>query len=516
MRFVRPFSALRRHPRLKSGLAATLVASSLISPLSWGKNAQAQTASQTISQYCQLSAEAIAQKDSLRAEALAGDRNAQNRYRAILTEHADLIRRCRQENWPQNQAIWLRLYPCDLREGVLEALMDRIVSRGYNQVYVEVFYNGQVLLPASENRTPWPSVVRNPGHEQADLLEQAISKGRERGLKVYAWMFSLNYGYSYTQRPDRQQALARNGQGQNSLNARTTAGLSTDLSGTGSEEAFVDPYSLQAKQDYYGLLQAILQRRPDGVLFDYIRYPRGTGSASVAGRVQDLWIYGPSAQQAFLNRATNQSGQELIRRFFSRGYITAGDIAAVKALYPTEGEPMWQGRTPSVSFASTPAPQLQAVLQWELWQLSVAHAVQGVLDFLAMAALPVQRQGIPAGAVFFPDGNQSVGQSGYDSRLQPWDRFSNSLEWHPMVYGTCGNTSCIVSQVLRVVSQAQPGTKVQPVLAGTWGQSVSNRPSLEAQMQAIRQVAPQINSVSHFAYSWQDPQSDRERKFCQL
>jgi hypothetical protein len=35
-------------------------------------------------------------------------------------------------------------------------------------------------------------------------------------------------------------------------------------------------------------------------------------------------------------------------------------------------------------------------------------------------------------------------------------------------------------------------------------------------MQALRQIAPQINSVSHFAYSWQDPIFDRDRKFCQL
>ena len=119
-----------------------------------------------------------------------------------------------------------------------------------------------------------------------------------------------------------------------------------------------------------------------------------------------------------------------------------------------------------------------------------------------------------AGAVFFPDGNQSVGQQGYDSRLQPWDRFPTTLEWHPMSYATCGNVSCIAALVQRVVSQAPAGTQVIPVIAGVWGQSISNRPSLEAQMQAIRQVAPQIRGVSHFAYSWQEPQFDSDRKSC--
>ena len=85
-----------------------------------------------------------------------------------------------------------------------------------------------------------------------------------------------------------------------------------------------------------------------------------------------------------------------------------------------------------------------------------------------------------------------------------------------MSYANCGNASCIAAQVQRVVSQGPKGTQVMPVIAGVWGQSISNRPSLEAQMQAIRQVAPQVSGVSHFAFSWQEPQLDKVRKFCQI
>ncbi|HEY9807343.1 MAG TPA: hypothetical protein V6D04_12290, partial [Candidatus Obscuribacterales bacterium] len=103
-------------------------------------------------------------------------------------------------------------------------------------------------------------------------------------------------------------------------------------------------------------------------------------------------------------------------------------------------------------------------------------------------------------------------------RLQPWERFPTSIEWHPMAYGVCGSSdsSCIVSLVRRVVSMAPPGAQIAPAIAGAWGQSLGNRPPLELQMQAIHQAAPQINSISHFAYSWQEPQSDRERKTCRL
>ena len=78
---------------------------------------------------------------------------------------------------PQVQAIWLRLYPCDARPGAIEQIMDHIVNKGYNQVYVETFYDGQVLLPSSNNPTVWPSVVRHTGKEKVDLLTQAIEKG---------------------------------------------------------------------------------------------------------------------------------------------------------------------------------------------------------------------------------------------------------------------------------------------------------------------------------------------------
>lgn len=482
---------------------------SLLSPLLESAVATAQT-----NAYCQLAADVATQKEQLRQAALQGDRAANDRYKTMLGQHAQLVQQCRNQHWLRNQAIWLRLYPCDARPGALEALLDDIVNRGYNQVYVEVFYNGQVLLPAAENNTPWQSVLRTPGYERRDLLAEAIAKGHERGLKVYAWLFTLNFGYTYAQRPDAQSVLARNGYGQNSLTFRSALGMNTG--GLGVDEVFVDPYNTQAKSEYYYMVEAIARRRPDGMLFDYIRYPRGEGGASVASRVQDLWVYGSASQQALYGRALNRSGQDLIRRYLSQGHITANDVVAIANLYPDEPEPLWQGRVSSGAIASFDPAQIQSLLQTQLWQLSVAHATQGILDFLSLAVYPAQQQGITAGAVFFPEGNQTVGSGGYDSRLQPWDRFPTNIEWHPMSYGTCGNTSCITAQVQRVLSMAPAGTRVQPVLAGTWGQPISNRPSLEAQMQAIRQIAPQINSISHFAYSWQNPQSDRERKFCQL
>lgn len=492
-----------------AGLLLVILFSGLLHPSLGLSPVQANT-----TPYCHLPSDEISQKETLRQKAISGDAQAANQYANVLKQHGDWMSRCRQQTWPQRQAIWVRLYPCDANPGVLDALLDRIVNRGYSHVYVETFYNGQVLLPASQNSTAWPAVLRTPGQENRDLLAEVIEKGHQRGLKVYAWMFTMNFGYSYTQQPSRQQALARNGSGLDTMSVAREAGLS-QLGDINSDEAFIDPYNNQAQIDYYRLVQTVLERNPDGILFDYIRYARGQGSASLASRVQDLWIYSPASQQALYNRASNQKGRDLIQRFVSQGYITAGDIEAVDELYPQEGPPLWEGRTPSPPMdPPLTAAERQPRLQTELWYLAVAHAYQGVLDFINMAALPARDRGIPAGAVFFPGGNRRIGE-GFDSRLQPWNRFSETLEWHPMVYGICGHTGCITDEVQEVVSQAPAGATIHPVIAGNWGSAFNGRPALEAQMQAIRQTTPQLKGVSHFAYSWQDPEFDRVRKFCQ-
>lgn len=533
----------QKRRRFLSAVLTSSFVSQLIWPFIENKPAIAQT-----SAYCQLAKEQVNQKEDLRRAALSGKPESQQAYFAVLNKHAREIAECRQKNWPQIQAVWLRLYPCDVRAGELDRVLDKVVNQGYNQVYIETFYDGQVLLPAADNPTAWPSVLRNKGYEKYDLLEKAIAKGKQRGLKVYAWLFSMNFGYTYAQRADRQQTLAKNGQNRTSLTVVQDAGINEDFGEVPGNQAFIDPYSPQARQDYSLLVNQVVKRRPQGMLFDYIRYLRGAGPASVATKVQDLWIYGPASQQALLQRASNQQGRDLIQRYLTKGFVNATDVQAVVKQYPSEQEPLWQGRTPRPipiatpvsirqnSTATTPAknpptgrqnpatptpkptPPLPdtGIIQKDLWQLSVAHAAQGILDFFGMAIQPAQRVGIPVGAVFFPNGNNTINQGGFDSRLQPWDRFPPAVEFHAMSYGNCGDVSCIVPQVQRTVSLAPWGAKIIPAIAGDWGKPLKNRPSLEVQMRAIRSAVPQINAVSHFSFGWQEPEDERARQTCRL
>ncbi|MGB2927064.1 MAG: family 10 glycosylhydrolase [Limnothrix sp.] len=472
-----------------------------LSPLAiWSSPAQAQT-----NQYCRLNEQAVAEKDQLRDKAFDGDAAAKKEYDALLSTHGNQLNRCRSQNWPQHQAIWLRVYPCDTRAGVIDKVLDDIVDKGYDKLYLEVFYDSQALLPANDNKTAWRSVLRDKGMEDRDFMAEVIKKGHARGLKVYAWMFGLNFGYSYANRGDRQNVMARNGFGQSSL----------DFVKDGAQ-AFADPYHPTAQEDYYELVQQILKRKPDGILFDYIRYPRGTGTQSVVASVNDLWIYSPASVQALYSRAQNQQGLVLIEKYLRNRKITVSDVAAVMSQYPNEDVPRWQGRNASSNEKNLSATQLHQRLENDLWSLTVGHAAQGVVDFVRLIGQPAEKQGIPAGAVFFPGANQVVGQRGFDSRLQPWDRFPASMEWHSMAYGVCGSPKCIVNEIARVFRFAPSGTEIIPAIAGNWDKNIGNRPSLKDQMAAIKTNFPQIKSVSHFAYSWQEPESDNNRKFCRV
>jgi Glycosyl hydrolase-like 10 len=475
------------------------------------------TAQAQFAPYCQQSLDNISRKEALRTDAIKGNQDAEKTYQAMVLEQAKQLQLCRQQNQFRTQGIWLRLYECDTKPGRIEEVLDRIVDRGYNEVFVETFFNGMVLLPKADNSTAWDSVLLAKGQENRDLLAEIIRKGHERGLKINSWMFSLNFGYSYASRREKQSTLIRNGRGQTSIQTETSPGLSTELGSINPNEAFVDPYHPTARRDYLKMVQEVLKRKPDGMFFDYIRYPRLVGKHAIANEVSDLWVYGEASRSAMLSRANNEKGRELIRRYLDNHQITAEDVVDVDRRYPQEiaQPPLWQGRNPLPNENQLSPNDRRSRLADELWRFAVAHTYQGVVDFLALVSAPGQQNGITTGAVFFSDGNQTVG-NGFDSRLQPWDRFPTNLEFHPMAYGNCGRADCIVNQVNRVLRMLPAGVKVKPVLAGIWQESVSNRPPLEVQMQAIKQAAPQITEMSHFAFSWQEPLSDRDRKFCRI
>jgi len=494
---------------------------------------------------CQVNPTEATEKETLRQAVLQGDSSAIAPYQAIVRRHAQEQANCRQASWPKERAIWLNLYPCDVEFGQIDEIFDQIANAGYSQVYLTTLGNGQILLPQSDNPTPWPSLVRSSAYKDVDMLANAMTAGRARGMTVKAWMFAINVGYAYGDRADRQEALGKNGLGETSRDRLNSVSSSAD-------GVFIDPYSPIAQQDYQTALREILQRDPDGVVLDYVRYPRLTGTESIADNVRDLWVYGTASRSILLDRALNPVGRDLLEQYLTAGRLTDQQITQTRQRY-NNAEPRWQGTdryqtaqttqtspsnpTDPASQIANPstnsgtnssgssrggnsvtsaAPSLTAsVVNAQLWHLSVAHAAQGIVDFVAKAAATVEASGKPVGAAFFPNGNIILG-NGFDSRLQPWDQFPRSITWHPMMYDACSRTDCIVDDFDRLAQFADDQTEIIPAIAGVWGETFLAHPPLEAQMAAIRQANPAIDAISHFSFGWQNPEFDNQRKFCRL
>ena len=466
---------------------------------------------------CDVSATEILRKHELRKSALVitpNDPKAKSQYGAIVQKHKSELQACRDRLAPQTQATWIRLYPNDAKAGVLEDVFDKMANRGYNQVFIETFYDGRVLLPVADNPTPWRSVLEESvksGEVSADydLWKQAIAIGKERGLKVYGWSFAMNFGYGYSEIKGRSVALALNGNGNNSI-ANTNFDRQLVANGRAfyedayeEDHLFADPYSAIAKADLTSVVKALMQRHPDGMVFDYVRYPTNSTGALI-DNVKQLWIHGKSSRSALLNSIDNKNVRELMALYLQNGDLTSDDVIQTeKRLADTSKVKPTNIKNPK---------ETAAIAEGLLWNIATNHAYQGVINFVTAVSAPLKQNNMAIGTVFFPNGNRA--ESGkFEARMQPWDRFPIYMERHPMTYALCNDGSCVAEQVAEVVNQSSPETLVCPVLAGTWGQGFDGHPSFEKQMQAIRAREPKINCFSHFVYSWMEPESDRLRKF---
>ena len=477
---------------------------------------------------CSVTAEERLEKSVLR-QASVDDAEAAMAYREKVRTHAAQLKTCRETTWPEIQAVWLRLYPHDAQPGVLEDVLDRIANRGYNQVYVEVFYEGRVMLPVADNPTVWRSILHESvqaGEVSADfdLWAETVRLSQERGLEVHGWMFALNFGWAYGELTDRQATLARNGLGETSIaNATWDAEKVADGRAfyedpSEREHLFVDPFSDVARADYAVALEELLDRKPDGMLFDYIRYPTVYLEDTLISQPQQLWIYSDASRQALLESLSSNR-----ERVLMQAYLASGDLSADRILTSLQNDPnsllpfeskegAEEMETVDLSRLKSEGVAEETLEQYRqyFWEIATNHAYRGVIEFAEFAATPVRDRDLSVATVFFPQGN--LAQDGaFDARMQPWDRFPQDLQRHPMTYAICPDGACVVQQVEDVVRQSS-NSPVCPILAGTWGQPFSDHLALENQMTLLEDRFPHLECVSHFVYAWMEPESDRSRK----
>jgi uncharacterized lipoprotein YddW (UPF0748 family) len=92
-----------------------------------------------------------------------------------------------------------------------------------------------------------------------DLLKLAIAKGQERGIKVHAWVFTINVGTGYGKSIDRsglskltvarQTAIARNANGDSTISIVENLGKNIAGEVPTKDQLFVDPYNYQAQSE---------------------------------------------------------------------------------------------------------------------------------------------------------------------------------------------------------------------------------------------------------------------------
>jgi len=98
--------------------------------------------------------------------------------------------------------------------------------------------------------------------------------------------------FSYALRPDRQSVVLAMAEESSMWSITTVKSLSIPIT--------------RKRNETTQLITEVI-RRPDGVLFDYVRIPRFR-KRSVVNKVQDLWIYSNAAKQAFINVRSTTKG----------------------------------------------------------------------------------------------------------------------------------------------------------------------------------------------------------------
>ncbi|MGQ9838549.1 MAG: hypothetical protein ACUVRV_11470 [Cyanobacteriota bacterium] len=188
----------------------------------------------------------------------------------------------------------------------------------------------------------------------------------------------------------------------------------------------MDPYHPQARQDLITAITAILARQPDGILLDYIRFPTAVGADKWVSHPHQRWIQAEAGRSALLDRMGRRQERELMHRYLQNGFLSAADVAQVDSQYADEPLPsVMDGAPHRLRDRLRTHTQHAQRYEAQFWQQAVDHALQGIVDFWAAVAEPVQAAGIPVAVVFFPGGNP-VQEGAYDAKLQPWDWFPAS------------------------------------------------------------------------------------------
>ncbi len=233
-------------------------------------------------------------------------------YMATLYQNYNEMRMLEYEKRPvEMRAVWIRPLPNDRKERTVaeldQLLEDAILEHkalGYNQIFIEAFYNSCTTFPVpstagynglyySQNPYLVPTTMTcgssgqpglNPNlSEPYDMLQRFIEICRENEVEPHIWWEVFYVGYTRTdpsvtdalfEYSVAQQILNNTTKYKNYLNTAHTGSLYYGAETDGAHQYFLNPGSTGARTFLMNTFEYILETYDaESFQLDYIRYP---------------------------------------------------------------------------------------------------------------------------------------------------------------------------------------------------------------------------------------------------
>ncbi len=218
----------------------------------------------------------------------------------------------------RRKGLWIRPYRGDLSGLHVLEVLDNAQTMGITEIYVEAFQAGKLQYKSPSGVFPLataepagkPSADQPAAGQDIQLLEVYSREARRRGMKVYAWLHTLNFGQAYGEaHPDQ---LVRDGWGR--------------MSGAAEKQSWrVSPSHPEVRRRLNLMAWELASSGlVDGIQLDYIRYPvrLKDGDVDPSPDPRNFWGYSASQFQSFF--AENPAyDTDAMRTFLSAG--SAGD-----------------------------------------------------------------------------------------------------------------------------------------------------------------------------------------------
>ncbi len=192
------------------------------------------------------------------------------------------------------KGIWLR--PIEKTPALIEKTVERLYNAGFTDIFLETYYHGKTIYP-SEHLRKYGVRYQREEFIGFDPLEVWIEEAHKRNMKVHIWFETFYVGNENPQTtPNHVLSVYPMWSNKRFSDYDSETPVSSLSEHNGY---FLDPANIQVQEYLLGLIDEIITKyHPDGINFDYIRYPQ-TVDASYPNYKNSNWGYTKAARNEF-------------------------------------------------------------------------------------------------------------------------------------------------------------------------------------------------------------------------